>query len=95
MWHVAMLNCTLASALKPIFCKNTEMLYNLILTSSLQSETIMNDIALAEHLLVLLAHFIQQTETVSMGHICRRKPLPLIQIEDCGIRIQLFMKSQK
>ena len=45
--------------------------------------------------LVLLAHFIQQTETVSMGHICRRKPLPLIQIEDCGIRIQLFMKSQK
>ena len=22
-------------------------------------------------------------------------PLPLIQIEDCGIRIQLFMKSQK
>ena len=43
----------------------------------------MNDIALAEHLLVLLAHFIQQTETVSMGHICRRKPLPLIQIEDC------------
>jgi hypothetical protein len=55
----------------------------------------MNDIALAEHLLVLLAHFIQQTETVSMGHICRRKPLPLIQIEDCGIRIQLFMKSQK
>ena len=42
----------------------------------------MNDIALAEHLLVLLAHFIQQTETVSMGHICRRKPLPLIQIED-------------
>lgn len=36
----------------------------------------MNDIALAEHLLVLLAHFIQQTETVSMGHICRRKPLP-------------------
>ena len=37
MWHVAMLNCTLASALKPIFCKNTEMLYNLILTSSLQS----------------------------------------------------------
>ena len=55
----------------------------------------MNDIALAEHLLFLLAHFIQQTETVSMGHICRRKPLPLIQIEDCGIRIHLFMKSQK
>ena len=55
----------------------------------------MNDIALAEHFLVLLAQFIQQTETVSMGHICRRKPLPLIQIEDCGIRIQLFMKSQK
>ena len=54
----------------------------------------MNDIALAEHFLVLLAHFIQQTETVSMGHICRRKPLPLIQIEDCGIRIHLFMKSQ-
>ena len=55
----------------------------------------MNDIALAEHLLVLLDYFIQQAETVSMGHICRRKPLPLIQIEDCGIRIQLFMKSQK
>lgn len=50
----------------------------------------MNDIALAEHLLVLLAHFIQQTETVSMGHICRRKPLSLIQIEDCGIRIHFI-----